>query len=108
MKQLKLILLTIKESYFIVSKNNIGTMFLLLAIVILASICFFEIINMFVPLKKNEDPKNKLVSFDFNSGGYICVKHFNPLIHHNQNESYLKAIRLIFLAPFFTAELLRA
>ena len=44
--------------------------------------------------------KNKLVSFDFNSGGYICVKHFNPLIHHNQNESYLKAIRLIFLAPF--------
>ena len=56
------ILLPIKESYFIVSKNNIGTMFLLLAIVILASICFFEIINMFVPLKKNEDPKNKLVS----------------------------------------------
>ena len=52
------ILLPIKESYFIVSKNNIGTMFLLLAIVILASICFFEIIYMFVPLKKIEDPKN--------------------------------------------------
>ena len=55
-------LLPIEEGYFIVGKSYVGTILLLLSIVILASICFFGILNIFIQLKKKEDSKNKLVS----------------------------------------------
>ena len=45
------------------------------------------------------DSKNKIVSFDFYSGGFICVKHFDSSIHRNQSEEYLKSMRMLFLTP---------
>ena len=43
--------------------------------------------------------KTKLVSFDFNSGGFLCHKHFDINKHTNQNPSYLRAVRHLFLVP---------
>ena len=54
--------LPIEEGYFIVGENYVGTILLLFSFVILASICLFVIFNIFVPLKKRVDTKNKLVS----------------------------------------------
>ncbi len=50
--------------------------------------------------------KNKLVSFDFSSGGFLCYRHFDSNKNTNQSSSYLKAIRQLFLVPYYKLDLL--
>ncbi len=42
----------------------------------------------------------KIVSFDYQSGGFVCAHHFDPLTMVNQSTLYLKTVRLLFLFPY--------
>ncbi len=95
----------IDNCYHLMMKNEIDP--LVAVVVIGIKYLSYNGYNMHVDGCVVCNQKNKLVSFDFSSGGFLCHKHFDAKRNTNQSPTYLYAIRQLFLVPSDKLNLLK-
>lgn len=95
----------IDNCYHLIMKNDIDP--LVSVAIIGVKYLMYNGYNMHVDGCVVCNQKNKLVSFDFSSGGFLCHKHFDAKINTNQSPTYMHAIRQLFLVPSDKLNLLK-